>query len=343
MGRILSVIIPTYNMEKYLDKCLASLIVEDDKMGSLEVLVVNDGSKDRSSEIAHVYESKYPQTFRVIDKENGNYGSCVNRGLAEAKGKYIKILDADDRFETDVFSDYLTFLETIDVDFVFNGMSMVNGDGEIIGDYCFESVWGDSSMLTMDEYASRMNGVGLYMQNVAYRTECLRKMGYVQTEGISYTDQEWLFTPLFVTKSVAYFSKPLYKYLVGRDGQTVDPEVHMKNMWMEIAVTKSMVRIYENLRDGLKSNTVAQYIRGRLMARIRYVYVSYLLSFSSYLKNKELVDFDKFLLESDNQLYELSDGIQASMGIKFIKIWRKNYSDRSLLFYLVRMKKKIFG
>ena len=105
MEKILTIIIPTYNMEKYLDKCLTSLIIEDKKlMKLLEVLVVIDGAKDRSSEIGHTYQDKYPETFRVIDKENGNYGSCINRGLKEAKGKYVKVLDADDSFDNGNFS-----------------------------------------------------------------------------------------------------------------------------------------------------------------------------------------------------------------------------------------------
>ncbi len=77
---------------------------------------MNDGSKDRSSEIAHSYQDRYPQTFRVIDKENGNYGSCVNRGLNEATGKYIKLLDADDSFDTNVFMHFLTEMQLTDVD-----------------------------------------------------------------------------------------------------------------------------------------------------------------------------------------------------------------------------------
>ena len=97
MEKLLTIIIPTYNMEKYLDKCLSSLIVDDKElMTQLEVLVVIDGAKDRSSEIAHTYQDKYPDTYVVIDKENGNYGSCINRGLKEASGKYVKVLDADD-------------------------------------------------------------------------------------------------------------------------------------------------------------------------------------------------------------------------------------------------------
>lgn len=84
-------------------------------MQRLEVLVVNDGSKDNSSAIAHEYQDKYPDTFRVIDKENGNYGSCVNRGLKEATGKYIKILDADDWFDNEQFSLFVEKLKNMTV------------------------------------------------------------------------------------------------------------------------------------------------------------------------------------------------------------------------------------
>lgn len=112
MEKLLTLIIPTYNMEKLLDRCLSSLVVKDNSLfQQVEVLVVIDGSKDRSSEIAHRYQERYPTVFRVIDKENGNYGSCVNRGLKEATGKYIKILDADDYFNTEAFTQYLATIK----------------------------------------------------------------------------------------------------------------------------------------------------------------------------------------------------------------------------------------
>ena len=102
--KLLTLVIPTYNMEKYLEKCLDSLLVSDNEMlKTLEVLIVIDGAKDGSSAIGHRYQDLYPDTFRVIDKENGNYGSCINRGLKEATGTFIKILDADDWFDTKNF------------------------------------------------------------------------------------------------------------------------------------------------------------------------------------------------------------------------------------------------
>ena len=94
MEKILTIVIPTYNMQDYLHRCLDSLIVPEEQMKHLEVLVVNDGSKDNSSAIAHEYQNKYPDTFRVIDKDNGHYGSCVNAALKIATGKYFRLVDA---------------------------------------------------------------------------------------------------------------------------------------------------------------------------------------------------------------------------------------------------------
>ena len=136
-NKILSIIIPTYNMEKYLRKCLDSLIVSDEKMQMLEVLVINDGSRDSSSLIAHEYEAKYPLTIRVVDKENGNYGSCINRGLKEATGKYVKVLDADDYFDTISFEQFIILLASTDADLVISDYSKVNEHGDILDDISF--------------------------------------------------------------------------------------------------------------------------------------------------------------------------------------------------------------
>ena len=87
MNKVISILIPTYNMEKYLGRCLDSLLIEE--IDIVEVIVINDGSKDRSSEIAHSYEERFPNSFVVIDKENGNYGSCINAGLSRASGKTL--------------------------------------------------------------------------------------------------------------------------------------------------------------------------------------------------------------------------------------------------------------
>lgn len=118
MNKLLTLIVPTYNMEQYLERCLSSLIIDKKQMSLLQVLVINDGSKDRSSEIAHSFEKKYPNSFTVIDKENGNYGSCFNCGIELAIGKYVRLLDSDDWLNTDGLSDFLNKLKVIDTDVV---------------------------------------------------------------------------------------------------------------------------------------------------------------------------------------------------------------------------------
>ena len=98
MEKILSVSIASYNVEKFIRKALDSCCIPE-IMDRLEVLVVNDGSTDGTLQIAREYEKQYPQTFRVIDKKNGGYGSTVNASIKAATGRYFRLLDGDDWFD----------------------------------------------------------------------------------------------------------------------------------------------------------------------------------------------------------------------------------------------------
>ena len=89
MEKILTITVPSYNVETFLNQTLNSF-VDDEILGDIEVLIVDDGSKDHTAEIGKEYEEKYPQSFRVISKENGGHGSTINRGITEAKGRYFK-------------------------------------------------------------------------------------------------------------------------------------------------------------------------------------------------------------------------------------------------------------
>ena len=96
MNKLLTVVVPVYKVERYINKCLDSLILPDEQMDLVEVIVVNDGTPDQSAVMAKEYERRFPNSFRVIDKENGGHGSAWNRGVAEATGKYLRFLDSDD-------------------------------------------------------------------------------------------------------------------------------------------------------------------------------------------------------------------------------------------------------
>ncbi len=120
---------PTYNVEKYIDQCLSSFVIPE-IMEDLEVLAVNDGSKDGSVRIAQRYEEQYPDTFRIIHKENGGHGSTINRGIQEASGDYFKVVDGDDWVDRQAFVKLMETLRTSNSDVVLSNYYWVkDGDG----------------------------------------------------------------------------------------------------------------------------------------------------------------------------------------------------------------------
>ena len=237
MDKVLTIIIPTYNMEKYLRYCLNSLIVPN--MDKVEVLVINDGSKDGSSAIAHEYQDKYPLTFRVIDKDNGNYGSCINRGLKEAKGKYIKVLDADDSFDSESYQEFIDHLFKIDVDLILSDTTIVDESGMNTG---YMKVNERPNVV----FDFQKRPVFVQMHCVTYKTDNLRAICYYQTEGISYTDQEWIFWPMSTVRKAYYVPQTLYRYLMGRTGQTMDPQILTKAFPQELKILERMIFLWED-------------------------------------------------------------------------------------------------
>lgn len=230
MDKVLTVVIPTYNMEQYLRRCLDSLIIDGRELfAMLEVLVVNDGSKDRSSAIAHEYETKYPSVFRVIDKENGNYGSCVNVGNKEARGTYFRTLDADDWFDKDSLALFLKSLSSEqEVDVVLTNFRETGPDGRMLR-FCKASVPGGIHSFDDFEFVGTSVERLLTMHAITYSTRLIRKVGLHQQEGISYTDMEYCYFPLVEARTFRYVDVVLYQYLVGREGQTVSVESSIRH------------------------------------------------------------------------------------------------------------------
>lgn len=119
MNKILTITVPSYNTEKYIDECMPFLL-DDSIVDDIEILVVSDGSKDKTVEVATKWSEKYPQTIRVIEKENGGHGSTINRGILEARGKYFKVVDGDDWVKTENLVKLVEFLKETDVDLINN-------------------------------------------------------------------------------------------------------------------------------------------------------------------------------------------------------------------------------
>lgn len=317
MSKILTVVIPTYNMEKYLVKCLDSLIIPD--MDKVEVLVINDGSKDNSSRIAHEYQEKYPDTFKVIDKENGNYGSCVNRGLSEATGKYIKILDADDSFDNASFEKYISVLQNLDVDLVFNDMVKVDPLGNVSGKMSINA--------KPDVVISDFSSIGSYsMHRIAYKRANLIELDYKQTEGISYTDEEWCFWPMSTVSTAYYIAAPLYQYLYGREGQTTDPKTFKKCFNQTRIVFERMILLWENNHEKWKNYNAYPMILFKLQSRSSANLCFVIVNNGEF--RQAFLDFDNHIKDTYPEYYKLSNSFSLTKSIKipYLLIFRKTHS-----------------
>lgn len=248
-GKLLTVVVPTYNMEKYLPECLDS-VTADIVSDRLEVVVVNDGSKDSSLEIARRYESKRPDIVRVIDKENGNYGSCVNAGLAVATGKYFRILDADDWFDTMSLVALLEKLQDCEADLVITLITEDVYREEIKMcevRYPFTTIQKDFLYHTSEIYLQDYeHNAEFRMHGMTYKTAVVRKSGLHMPEGVSYTDNVYLFQPFAYTDSLVVYDIYLYHYRQGQDGQTMNPKIQKKNLRDVAVVTNCLLREFDN-------------------------------------------------------------------------------------------------
>lgn len=266
-------------MEAYLAQCIES-VLRTPSLAAVEVIIVNDGSKDRTLRIAKQYAERYTDTVRVVDKPNGNYGSTINAALPLAHGKYVKILDADDRFDGSRVAEMLDFLRKMDgVDMVVTPFIEVGGRREHKVEYNIYSrkVYEYGKVYDADKIFS--DGIIRYfmMHGVCYRTDLLRKMSYRQSEGISYTDQEWVFYPLFHVKSISFADIPLYRYNTAREGQTMNEAVQMRSISQLVAVTEAMAQYFIVASRRVDSVERLAFLRNFVADRMRIIYRKYLL------------------------------------------------------------------
>ena len=336
--KTLSLIIPAYNMETYLRGCLGSLVVSPARMEQLEVLVVNDGSSDKTSEVAHEWQRRYPRTVVAIDKENGNYGSCVNCGLSLATGKYVKVLDADDSFDTTALEKYLLFLHDVDADLIISDFCIVDMQGNVT-ETCTYSLPIDKPFSL--SALSKRDVKWLWHHAIAYRTSILKSMSYRQTEGVSYTDDEWIFKPMTAVKSIRYFPHYLYRYLRGREGQTFDPKVLQKTFRQRMVVMESMLRFFAS--SYAEAPVEAQgYLRHKLLLRLESIYHYMLVANRNDENNRCLVDFDHHVKTLSADAYQMMDGVRDRLtGFRYIHTWRvKGYRYRIPTLFILYMKHK---
>ncbi len=241
---ILSIVVPTYNMEALLPRCLDS-ILKPEFNGDLEVIVVNDGSKDNSLAIANDFKSKFPEILVVIDKPNGGHGSGINKGIEMAKGKYFKVLDADDWMGTEALQSFISNLKTIDVDLIFTKyLSEFVFENRKQLEFSFHNKIGYNKVISFEELNLDLIGNKPHMHAIAYRTAILKENHIQLAEKTFYVDSEYCFFPIIGVKTVVFFDIILYHYFIGREEQSVSGTGIRKNKNDLVKVANEMLDYY---------------------------------------------------------------------------------------------------
>ena len=320
--KILSIVIPTYNMEKYLNRCLDSIVLPE-ILPKIEIIVVNDGSKDNSLLIAESYAKKNPDSVKIIDKPNGNYGSCINAALKIASGKYFRILDADDWFNSSNFIRLINEIEHLDVDMIITNFSkeFIDGHSEVP----VKNTDKVPSEQICDFRTFDFEGQGfpylLAMHAITYRTQLLHEIDYRQTEGISYTDTEYCFYPLAHVKNFVFYNFVLYQYYFGHEGQTISSSATAKNKEHFYKLTTDILNYLSDKASNEKIVRKQQYM---ILERIAKCYYTSILIF-----NPEKEEDNAKLAAIDNQIKKQNPDSYANLSncdyhdVKYIRLWRK--------------------
>lgn len=330
MKKILSIIVPAYNMEEYLPKCLGSLVIEEGELlQKLDIIVVNDGSQDHTSAVAHGFEADYPGVFRVIDKINGHYGSCVNTALPLAAGIYVKVLDADDYVSKQAFAKFCRLVEQEcqkgdnGADLLVSNYQRVAVDGTLIEVFDYDLAE-EHGYYTLDEYTNVNERFTIH--SVVYRTEMVRKMNYHQTEGINYTDTEWIIEPMTRVRRFLFQKAPVTCYLVGRQGQSTNSLLFARNFQQVADVTAGLVERFDS-RSKSCIASARGYYHDQIAAMLRMVYNGWLHGWSGEKCTVDISKFEERIAENDH-FYKLSEKIFARLWkwrYYFVADWRKHH------------------
>lgn len=241
--KLLTIAVPCYNSQDYMANCIESLLKGGD---DVEIVIVNDGSRDNTAQIADNYAKKYPSIIKVVHQENGGHGEAVNTGLLNASGLYFKVVDSDDWLNEEAYMKVLDALreclrgpETLDM---------------LISNYVYEKVgakhkrvmrypntFPEGKIFSWDEVKPLGKSHYLLMHSLIYRTELLRECGLKLPAHTFYVDNLVAFVPLPYVKRMYYADVNLYRYYIGRQDQSVNEQVMIQRADQQLTVNRMMI------------------------------------------------------------------------------------------------------
>ena len=313
--KLLTIAIPSYNSENYLSKCIESLLPGGE---DVEILVVNDGSKDNTSAIGHEYEAKYPGIVKVIDKENGGHGSAVNAGVEHATGLFFKVVDSDDWVKK---SAYLEILEKLK-DFAGSDVIL----DMLISNFVYEKEGAakkkvmryahalpKDTVFTGNDVGHFFKGQYILMHSVIYRTKLLRECGMKLPDHTFYVDNIFVYEPLPYVKNMYYMDVNFYRYYIGREDQSVNEKVMIGRVDQQLRVNKLMIDYTVRNRKMIFANKrLKQYMLNYLEIITTISSIMLILADTEEALDKK-TELWEYLKASDSYLYrKLRYGIMGN-------------------------------
>ena len=331
MSKILTISVAAYNIEKYIHKMMQSLI-DAGCMEDLEILIVDDGSKDNTAKLAQEYEARYPDSVKHVEKENGGHGSTINKGIDLASGIYFRALDGDDWVNSESLKELVSTLKKTDVDMVVCDFDRCYSDGRVIKEE-FSDLKPDREY-TFDEITHHTSWICYH--SIVYKTQLLKNQHIRLDEHCFYVDEEYDLFPIPYIQTVTYFNKPVYCYRLGVNEQSVSPESRRKNIKHGFTVAESLLNFYTEESVDL-SEAKNKYIGYGIADHCVWQIESLLLFPCSASKMKEIKTFDKNIQAKCNEIY-LKMGQLGKQSRKINLLRRSGYFMYFILCIYKRMR-----
>lgn len=302
--KILTIAIPCYNSESYMEKCIQSILpVGED----VEILIVDDGStKDRTPQIADDYAAQYPDQIRVVHQENGGHGEAVNTGLRNAAGLYYKVVDSDDWVNTRGLAQIVKRLKELEneggvdmllANFVYDKVGALHK--KLMR---FKNVFPRNEVFDWDAMRYMRITQYILMHNIIYRTDVLRQCGMELPKHTFYVDNIFAFQPLPYVKRLYYMDINLYHYFIGREDQSVNESVMIGRIDQQIRVNKIMIDEMTAQDFSDKSARLKRYMTIYLKNVTTVTSIMLIISGTDEALEKKK-DIWAYLKEKDRQLY----------------------------------------
>ena len=263
--KLLSVAIPCYNSENYMRHAVESLLVGGD---DVEIIIVDDGSSDRTYEIGLELQEAHPGIVKVVHQENAGHGGAVNTGLKEATGLYFKVVDSDDWVKEEALLEALATLKGLVADSAAPDMFICNYVYEKVGEkkkrvIHYRNCMPQDCIFTWDDVSHFRTGQFILMHSVIYRTKLLKDCGLELPKHTFYVDNIYVYQPLPQVKTMYYKDLNLYRYFIGREDQSVNENNMMKRIDQQLLVTRTIIDLHDLTK--LKCRSLRSYMSKYLM------------------------------------------------------------------------------